>query len=261
MVQPKRSRPAPSGAPRPELLPAAMRGEAAQAKAAQAKPVSKPTGSAAPRPELLPAKMVRGGVGQAKPAARPAGSSPPRPDLLPAKLRGGVGQAKAEESEDDDTKVRAPVSALYRAVYDYDRRMAFIAHWIWWEGSTCKVLAIGSEEDAAGLESRSENHPDQTFWDQKNLEARPNRNAAIVTDCKLLPCVKSQYRGCAHALPGIIASKFGAGIPIACFGHAEALGERQVFYTVSGATRQEIDQALSNVYTWEWDDDYDPSTY
>jgi hypothetical protein len=131
---------------------------------------------------------------------------------------------------------------------------------MWWEKNVCKVQAIAAEADAAGLESSSSKHPDQTFWAQK-LKARPNKNAAIVTDCKLLPCWKKNHQGCAHALPGIIGAKLGAGIPIACFAHAEGMGQRQVFYTVSGASYSEIDEALGHVYTWEWDTDYDPTTY
>ncbi|HWU90093.1 MAG TPA: hypothetical protein VN253_22675 [Kofleriaceae bacterium] len=169
-------------------------------------------------------------------------------------------QMAAAPREQSDAKLRAPVPALYDAVSDYDERMAFIAHWIWWEDDVCMVQAIAAEADAAGLEASSAKHPDQTFWKQK-LTARPSKDAAIVTDCKLLPCVKSHYQGCAHALPGIIGAKLGAGIPIACFGHAEGLGQRQVFYTESGASRAEIDAALNHVYTWEWDPDYDPETY
>ena len=85
VAQPKgAARPAPKP-PRPELLPAKMRGGAAQAKSGS-------IGAKVPRPELLPARM-RGMVGQtrAERGPDPRWSGAPRPELLPGMGPAGVG--------------------------------------------------------------------------------------------------------------------------------------------------------------------------
>jgi hypothetical protein len=188
-------------------------------------------------------------------------ADPLRATLLRMRNAGTVQRSSDDSSGSDDAKERAPVAALYNAVSDYDSRMAFIAHWLWWEKKKLKVAPIAAEAGAVGLESDSSKHPDQTFFEQKLLK-RPDPSAAIVTDCKLLPCVKKNNAGCAHQLPILIGKAFGAGIPIAHFGHAEGSNlTKLVYYTVSGASYSATNEALNHVYTWEWDSSYDPSTY
>ncbi len=166
-----------------------------------------------------------------------------------------------------EVKVRAPVPGLFEVVRDYNRRMAFIAHWIWHDEEGFHAVPVGEEQDAAGLESDASKHPDQTFWGQRRLNARPDPDAAIVTDCKLLPCTSvgvARFAKCAYAIPRIVERVFEEGIPIACFAHADGYrGERLVYYTKSGAASEDIDHSLNNVYIWEWDDprNYDFETY
>jgi hypothetical protein len=73
----------------------------------------------APRPELLPAKM-RGDAAQAKPG--PRGSTAPRPELLPAKMRAGSGGAVLAKAERAPTRSGGTAGrAINRSVASNDK--------------------------------------------------------------------------------------------------------------------------------------------
>lgn len=159
-----------------------------------------------------------------------------------------------------EEKERYMSSVLYGNVVNYNHEMKYIAHWLWWVGDVCYTLAIGKEQDGAGLEKSPFKHPDQLFWEGKII-ARPHKNAIIVTDCKLLPCVKDN--GCAYRVPRLIGDKLGKGIPIGVFCHSDYFKKAGKFgyYTESGATQGEIDEAMAEMFEWEWDQENDGQTY
>ncbi|STQ90744.1 hypothetical protein [Iodobacter fluviatilis] len=161
-----------------------------------------------------------------------------------------------------EDKERYQASVLYSNVADYETGgVRYIAHWLWWEGSKCISHPIGAECGSAGLEKNSSKHPDQVFWSQSRLIARPNSKAIIVTDCKILPCSKDG--GCAYRVPLLIERVFGSGIPIGVFSHNDYYTKAGKFgyYTESGASQSDIDSAMGDIFTWDWDATSDGSTY
>jgi hypothetical protein len=151
------------------------------------------------------------------------------------------------------------------AVYDLsdDEDLYFYAHWVWWNRKAFKVLPVGKPVSGGGLQRLTTKHPDQVFFTGQKLRARPHSSAAIVTDCRLLPC-HSSYAGCAYRIPFLVADQLGSDIPIGCFAHKDYVNSktgRYGFYTSSGATREEIDESLGNIFTWEWDPDGDVDIY
>lgn len=139
----------------------------------------------------------------------------------------------------------------------------YIAHWIWWEGKHFKSIPIGNETEGFGLQKKASIHPDQVFWQQKGLKKRPTTDAAIVTDCKLLPCAKDIY-SCAYRVPRLIEEMFGKGIPMATFCHNDNYflsHGKMGYYTLSGATKTEVDEAMALIFMWDWDEIGDTSTY
>lgn len=159
-----------------------------------------------------------------------------------------------------EEKERYMSPVLYGNVLNYHQEMKYIAHWLWWDGDRCYTLAIGKEQDSAGLEKSPLRHPDQAFWAGKVI-ARPNENAIIVTDCKLLPCVKDN--GCAYRVPRLIGERFGNGIPIGVFCHNDYVKKAGKFgyFTQSGASQDAVDEAMTNMFEWDWDSDSDGETY
>jgi len=160
-----------------------------------------------------------------------------------------------------EEKERYKSAILYMSVMNYHLEMKYIAHWLWWEGETCYTQAIGEEQNGAGLEKSPFKHPDQAFWAGK-LNAKPNKNAIIVTDCKLLPCIKD--KGCAYRVPILAGQAFGSGIPIGIFCHNDYYfnnSGKMGYYTESGASQKEVDEAMKNMFKWDWDNESNGSTY
>lgn len=180
---------------------------------------------------------------------------------------GGGGGGKEEEKEpdiavtsttaDDEYREREKLT-IFHSVSDYTARMAYIAHWLTPDGDGNFVaLAIGAEVGAAGLESDVSKHPDQKFWKQKTLVAKPSASSVIVTDCKLLPC-DSYFTSCQYKVPTLIAARFGKGIPIAVFGHnnyrAGKPEKKWCYYTYSGASPAKVDEHVSTTLApWDWE--------
>lgn len=139
---------------------------------------------------------------------------------------------------------------------DYTDETSFIAHWIWHEDDKFYVLKIANEKQSVGLESNPGKHPDQTFWKQ-SLISRPDPSAAIVTDCKLLPC-DNNLCSCMYQVPALIKDKFGKGIPIAFFAHNDYISGRKGrfgYYTTSGASKEKLEADRENIFTWDWSSD------
>ncbi|WP_432723252.1 hypothetical protein R0381_001210 [Jeongeupia wiesaeckerbachi] len=161
-----------------------------------------------------------------------------------------------------DEKERYQSPVLYGNVADYDTGpVRYIAHWLWWVGDACYSLAVGKEQGSAGLESSPLKHPDQKFWKQKTLIAKPHKSAIIVTDCKLLPCSKGS--GCAYHVPFLVKARLGADIPIGVFCHSDygdGLGKFG-YFTESGASIKDINSSMEDMFTWDWDADSDGATY
>jgi hypothetical protein len=150
-----------------------------------------------------------------------------------------------------------PKLTLYSSVSDYNAKMAYVAHWLTPSGETFISAPIGAEAGAAGLESNAQKHPDQAFWKQKKLTARPSTSSVIVTDCKLLPC-NGNFTSCQYVVPALVAAKFGKGIAIAVFAHnnyiAKTTDTKWCYYTYSGATPSQIDKHFTDTLApWGWE--------
>lgn len=164
---------------------------------------------------------------------------------------------------DEKERLFSPAFKFFSDNYPKPGSVKYIAHWVWWENNEFKSMKIGKEREGGGLVKLAEFHPDQLFWKENTLKSMPAKNAAIVTDCKLLPCAKNGA-SCAYSVPTLVGKILGKGIPMAVFCHNDVWNSEKGqmgYYTESGASEDDVDDAMSRIFKWSWDKNGDTSTY